>query len=401
MKTSLVGAQQQGLAGARFSGRRVAASTKPSRVPAAVQRSSSARLVRAELNSGEDAVEVRGASLRTSAVAAEAAPAAGGLAPLEPGTGLGFYNGTDGYMYCDNMRVEDIRQQVPESPFYLYSKAKVEGNFNAYRQALGGLESIIGYAVKANNNMFIMRTLFGAGSGAVLVSGNELLFAMQAGCDPKKTVFNGNGKLPHELQIAAEAGVLVNVDSEFDLENISAAGKAVGKRVPVLIRINPDVDPQVHPYVSTGLAGSKFGIRNTHLQWFLNRIRDDPHLELVGVHCHLGSTITKVNIFRDATVLMVDFIKKIREEGFDLKYLNIGGGLGIDYYRRGDVLPTPKDLIDTVRDLISDLGLTLVIEPGRSMVANSCALVNTVTGVKTNGNKNFIVIDGSMSTLIR
>jgi diaminopimelate decarboxylase len=170
----------------------------------------------------------------------------------------------------------------------------------------------------------------------------------------------------------------------------------------VLIRINPDVDPQVHPYVSTGLAGSKFGIRNTHLQWFLDQIRaSDGKLDLVGVHCHLGSTITKVNIFRDATVLMVEFIKQIREQGFNLKFLNIGGGLGIDYQRQGGVLPKPKDLIDTVRDLVSSLGLTLVIEPGRSMVATSAVMASTVTGVKTNGNKNFIVVDGSMAELIR
>jgi diaminopimelate decarboxylase len=153
--------------------------------------------------------------------------------------------------------------------------------------------------------------------------------------------------------------------------------------------------------VSTGIANSKFGIRNSHLQWFLDEIKQEPLLQLAGVHSHLGSTITKVNIFRDAAVIMTRFVKQIREQGFDIKYLNIGGGLGIDYYHRGDVLPTPKDLIDTVRDVISDLGLTIVIEPGRSMVATSAALVNTVTGVKTNGNKNFIVVDGSMSALIR
>ena len=234
------------------------------------------------------------------------------------------------------------------------------------------------------------------------MSGNELRLALAAGFDPSRTVFNGNGKLPEDLKFAVEQGGLINVDSEFDLDNIRAAAKATGRKARVLIRINPDVDPQVHPYVSTGLAGSKFGIRNTHLQWFLDEIRKDADLlDLVGVHCHLGSTITKVNIFRDATLLMVDFIKEIRAQGFDLEYLNIGGGLGIDYYRKGDILPTPKDLIDTVRDLVSSLGLTLVIEPGRSMVANSSAFVCTVTGAKTNGNKNFIVVDGSMAELIR
>lgn len=212
---------------------------------------------------------------------------------------------------------------------------------------------------------------------------------------------NGNGKLPWELDLAAELGVLVNVDSEFDLENIKAAARKAGKRVRILLRINPDVDPEVHAYVSTGLASSKFGIRNSHLEFFLADIKKSPEVELVGVHSHLGSTIKKVQIFKDAALIMCEFIKKIREEGFQLQYLNIGGGLGVDYEHAGEILPTPSDLIDTVRPVIKDLGLKVVIEPGRSMVATSSALVNTVTGVKTNGTKNFIVIDGSMSTLIR
>ena len=342
---------------------------------------------------------------KPAATAAPSAPTATRMSEeytAQPGTGVGIYRGTDGYLYCDGVKVDDILAQAERSPVYIYSKAKIRQNYEAYREALKGLDSIIGYAVKANNNLKIMQFLRELGSGAVLVSGNELRMALAAGFDPTRTIFNGNGKLPSELELAVEHGVLINIDSEFDLENIRAAAQRAGRQARVLIRINPDVDPQVHPYVSTGLAGSKFGIRNTHLQWFLDEIRASPDaLELVGVHCHLGSTITKVNIFRDATILMVDFIKKIREQGFDLKYLNIGGGLGIDYARQGDKLPTPQDLIDTVRDLVASLGLTLVIEPGRSMVATSSAFACTVTGVKTNGNKNFIVVDGSMAELIR
>lgn len=168
-----------------------------------------------------------------------------------------------------------------------------------------------------------------------------------------------------------------------------------------MLRINPDVDPQVHPYVSTGLANSKFGIRNSHLGWFLDRIKSEPKVNLVGLHSHLGSTISKVDIFKDAAEIMCSFVERVREEGFELKYLNIGGGLAIDYHHKGDALPTPKDLIDSVRDVVNRLGIVLMIEPGRSIVGAASALVNKVIGVKTNGNKNFIVIDGSMSTLIR
>ncbi|KAG0598873.1 hypothetical protein M758_12G107600 [Ceratodon purpureus] len=311
----------------------------------------------------------------------------------------------DGYMYCEEVRVQDIMDNEVEEvrPFYLYSKLQLRRNYEAYQEALSGLNSIIGYAVKANNNLKIMEHLRELGSGAVLVSGTELRLAVEhAKFDPARCVFNGNGKLLEELEVAAQYGVLINVDSEFDLAQIIEASRNTGKKVKVLLRINPDVDPQVHPYVATGNKNSKFGIRNEKLGWFLEQVKEhSENLELVGVHCHLGSTITKVDVFRDAAVVMVDFVNKIRSENFKIQYLNIGGGLGIDYYHNGAVLPTPKDLIDTVRELVTKEGLTLIIEPGRSLVANTSVFVSNVTGVKTNGTKDFIVVDGSMSELIR
>ncbi|KAG8368213.1 hypothetical protein BUALT_Bualt15G0021800 [Buddleja alternifolia] len=302
-----------------------------------------------------------------------------------------FTKSDDGYLQCEGVRVEEIMEVVEKRPFYLYSKPQITRNVEAYKEALVGLNSIIGYAIKANNNLKILEHLQKLGCGAVLVSGNEL-----------KCVFNGNGKILEDLVLAAQEGVFVNIDSEFDLENIVAAARIAGKKVNVLLRINPDVDPQVHPYVATGNKNSKFGIRNEKLQWFLDAVKAHPkELKLVGAHCHLGSTITKVDIFRDAAILMVNYIDEIRSQGFEIDYLNIGGGLGIDYYHTGAVLPTPRDLIDTVRELVLSRNLNLIIEPGRSLIANTCCLVNRVTGVKTNGTKNFVVIDGSMAELIR
>ena len=306
----------------------------------------------------------------------------------------------DGYLYCEKLKIKAIQDQISESPFYLYSLTQITENYKAYETALEGLESIIGYAIKANNNLTILKHLRELGSGAVLVSGNELRIALAAGFDPKRTVLNGNGKTIAELILAAEHGVMINIDSEFDLEHVQAAAREVGKVAEVLIRINPDVDPEVHAYVSTGIKNSKFGIRNERLPWFLDQIKAEPLLNLVGVHCHLGSTIKKVRIFRDATILMMEFIEKIRDEGFDLKYLNIGGGLGIDYEKTGESIPTPSHLIDSIRDVLTD-DIGLIIEPGRSIIGNAAVLVNRVTGVKTNGNKHFIVIDGSMAELIR
>ncbi|GMY05744.1 diaminopimelate decarboxylase 2, chloroplastic-like [Fagus crenata] len=288
---------------------------------------------------------------------------------------------------------------VEKRPFYLYSKPQITRNFEAYDKALEGLSSIIGYAIKANNNLKILAHLRQLGCGAVLVSGNELRLALHAGFDPTKCIFNGNGKLLEDLVLAAEKGVVVNVGSEVDLDNIVVAARIAGKKVNVSLQINPDVDPQVHPYVATG---NKNSIRNEMPLWFLDAVKAHPdELKLVGAHCHLGSTITKVDIFRDAAVIMVNYIDEIRGQGFEVNYLNIGGGLGIDYYHSGAVLPTPRDLIDTVRELVLSRNLKLIIEPGRSLIANTSCLVNRVTGVKTNGTKNFVVIDGSMSELIR
>ena len=178
-----------------------------------------------------------------------AAPEREGMAPAyvkAPGAGTGIYAGTDGFLYCDGMRIDDVRAAVDSpGPFYLYSQERIRQNYQAYAEALAGLDSIIGYAVKANNNLKIMQLLRGLGSGAVLVSGNELRLALAAGYDVSRTIFNGNGKLPKDLQFAVENGALINVDSEFDLANIAAAAAAAGKPARVLIRINPDVDPQV------------------------------------------------------------------------------------------------------------------------------------------------------------
>ncbi|CAL9103284.1 unnamed protein product [Musa acuminata var. zebrina] len=341
---------------------------------------------------------------RAAAAASSSSAAAAAAAFPEAATDFlhCFSKGEDGFLYCEGVRVRDVMEAVEWSPFYLYSKDQITRNFEAYKEALQGLRSVVGYAIKANNNLKILEHLKDLGCGAVLVSGNELRLALRAGFDPARCIFNGNGKLLDDLVLAAEKGVFVNVDSEFDLENIVTAARVVGKRVPVLLRINPDVDPQVHPYVATGNKTSKFGIRNEKLQWFLDAVKTySSEINLVGVHCHLGSTITKVDIFRDAAILMVNFVDQIRAQGFQVEYLNIGGGLGIDYHHTGAVLPTPMDLINTVRELVLSRDLTLIIEPGRSLIANTCCLVNRVTGVKTNGTKNFIVIDGSMAELIR
>lgn len=196
----------------------------------------------------------RRSSFPSSSTATRAAPPATSAPPgsatvFPAAKGRGFYKGSeDGFLYCDSVKVDDVRKTAEASPFYLYSQPQLTANFTAYRDALEGVDAIIGYAVKANNNLSILKHLQKLGSGCVLVSGNELKVALAAGFDPERAVFNGNGKLPWELRLAVENGALVNVDSEFDLANVSAAAKATGKVARVLLRINPDVDPQVRVF---------------------------------------------------------------------------------------------------------------------------------------------------------
>ncbi len=305
----------------------------------------------------------------------------------------------DHYLYCEGIRVKDLQNAVEGSPFYLYSAAQLRANVAAYADALAGLPARISYAVKANGNLTLLTLLRDLGCGATLVSGNELRLALLAGFAPADMVFNGNGKRRDELALAVQHGVTVNIDSEFDLEHIAQAACDAARPVDVLLRVNPDIRPDVHPYVATGMRNSKFGIRAERLPWFLDRLKGEPLLRLVGLHCHLGSTIKDVQVFHDAAVLMGDLITAVREQGFELRYLNLGGGLGIDYERAGGT-PTPRELLDALRGRLPD-DLTLIVEPGRSIVGNAGALICRVTGVKRNGDKHFIVTDGSMAALIR
>lgn len=189
---------------------------------------------------------------------------------------VGFSRDSEGYLMCDKLRVNDIFDSTSYKPFYLMSKSQLNKNFEAYKVALEGLDSaFIGYAVKANHNMHVLRHLAELGSGAVLVSGNEIRTALKCGFPPNKIVFNGNGKTFDELRLAINAGVLINIDSEFDLDHIIAAGKRENMRAKCMLRINPDVDPKVHSYVSTGMASSKFGIRNEMISEYLDKIKQN------------------------------------------------------------------------------------------------------------------------------
>jgi diaminopimelate decarboxylase len=311
--------------------------------------------------------------------------------------GFGFINGE---LYCDRYSVKTVFQQVGHTPFFLYSGQEIQDNYDAYANALSDIPAVISYAVKANGNLHILERMQGYGSWATLVSGGEIRLALAAGFDPQRMIYNGNGKTIAELTLAVESGIMVNIDSEFDLDHIQRVTESVGKRADVLLRINPDIDPNVHPYISTGLKNSKFGLNLVQIPEILARLKGITTLNLAGLHCHLGSTITDIKVFSQTMEVMAAQFVASRELGFAVKYLNLGGGLGIDYRRTGDAFPTPDDLVNVIRDQIPK-GAILILEPGRSLIGSAGALICSVIGVKSNGLKKFIVTDGSMAELLR
>jgi len=300
----------------------------------------------------------------------------------------------NGYLYCEQLRVRELIDHIGRTPFYLYSRTRLEKNFAAYA-SLEREDDIVAYAVKANGNLGILRELVAMGAGAVLVSGGELALARAAGVAPERTIFNGNGKTFEELKQAAAYGSLINIDSEFDLAHIEAVGGGLGRRINALIRVNPDIAPDVHPYVATGVRDSKFGIDRDRVADFFDRIKQARHVDLVGVHCHLGSTINDIAVYHEAATAMLEVLRAARASGFDARYVNIGGGLGIDAAGRA-----ASDLMHSLHTVVGDEA-ALIVEPGRSIVGDAGIFVCRVIGVKETHERRFIVADGSMAEFIR
>jgi len=311
--------------------------------------------------------------------------------------GFSFQNG---YLYCDGLKVKEIIESKKATPFYLYSTEQIKSNYKDYVTALDGLPAVISYAVKANGNVTLLKIIREMGSWATLVSGNEIRLAAAAGFKYDQMIFNGNGKTIPELRYAVEKGVLINIDSHFDLTHIGELSVEAGKTVNVLLRVNPDIDARVHPYISTGLRTSKFGIRQEGLPSIVDELKRRPSLKLVGIHCHLGSTIKQVSVYKQTMEVMAEHYGELSRVGFPLQYINIGGGLGIDYTHQSSDYPKPADMVESIKDF-HPKGSTLIVEPGRSLVGNAGVLICRVIGIKDTCEKNFIVTDASMAELIR
>lgn len=291
------------------------------------------------------------------------------------------------------------------TPFFIYSEGQLRADWQAYAQAVQGQRAIIAYAVKANHNPVLMQRLRAFGAAATVVSADELHHARQLGFSAPRLLLHGSGKRARDLDAALAAGALVSIDSEFDLTHLEQRAAALGTAARVLLRVNPNIDPQVHPYICTGLDDSKFGMSEATVEALRPRLQALPRLTLCGLHCHLGSTLRSAAPVRDAARILMPLLARLRADGHPIDTLDIGGGLGIDY-RRGDPasappLPTPSELLAPLWPLVHELGLQLWLEPGRSLVGRCGALISRVIGHKRTASKRFLVVDASMAQLIR
>lgn len=307
----------------------------------------------------------------------------------------------NGALYLERVRLSSLLSSGLETPFFIYSTAQLVSDWQAYAQAVRGIDAVVGYAIKANSNPAILRLLAGFGSGAVVVSDHEVRLALESGFSPDRMLLHGNGKRSRDIDAALHAGIILSVDSEFDLEQIAARALAHKTKAKLLLRVNPDIDPQVHPYISTGLLDSKFGFSEAAVERTRQRLQSLPSVEVRGLHCHLGSTLKTVQPVRDAARLLATLVLALRSDGHPIDILDMGGGLGIDYSRGLEQLPIPDELTLAVSPVLRELGLRLFLEPGRSLVGRAGALIGRVLGVKDNGRKHFIVTDASMAQLIR
>jgi diaminopimelate decarboxylase len=310
----------------------------------------------------------------------------------------------DDELCCEDVPLREIAAKVG-TPAYVYSHATLTRHLSVFDQAFAGRKHLICFSVKANGNLAILRTLFNGGAGADIVSAGELFRATQAGCDPKKIVFSGVGKRDDEIEVALKTGILAfNVESEGELLAIDRVAGRVGAKAPVSMRVNPDVDAETHPYISTGLKKNKFGISVDAARAVYRKARGLANVTIKGIDCHIGSQLTKTAPFRDAIGRVAALARELAAEGVKLELLDVGGGLGIPYQEEGEDPPSPGDYAAAIADAVAPfegLDLTLVCEPGRVIVGNAGVLLTKVLYLKQGEIKSFTIVDAAFNDLIR
>jgi diaminopimelate decarboxylase len=307
----------------------------------------------------------------------------------------------DGILHAEDVSVADIAREVG-TPFYAYSTATLERHHRVFTEAFEGMNTTLCYAVKANSNQAVIRTFARLGAGADIVSGGELKRALAAGVEPHKIVFSGVGKTREEMAAALDAGIgCFNVESEPELLTLSEVAVSHGVAAPVSIRVNPDVDAKTHHKISTGKSENKFGIPVSRAREVYRYAASLPGIRITGVDMHIGSQITDLGPFDNATALLVDLARDLLADGHKLTHLDLGGGLGVPYVAGEPEPPLPSAYAALVKRHTHNLGLGLVFEIGRMLVANAGILVTRVLYVKEGEGKSFVIVDAAMNDLIR
>jgi diaminopimelate decarboxylase len=307
----------------------------------------------------------------------------------------------DGVLHAEGVNLSTLAEAVG-TPFYCYSTATLERHYNVFADAFAGVDHLICYAMKANSNQSVLRTLAKLGAGADVVSGGELKRALAAGIPASKILFSGVGKTEAELRAALAADVLcINVESEPELDLLSRLASETGRKARISIRVNPDVDSKTHAKISTGKSENKFGIPIAQARAAYARAAKLPDIAITGVDMHIGSQITDLGPMEAAFRLLSDFVTTLRADGHSISHVDFGGGLGIPYYEDRAAPPEPLAYAEMVKRVTRNLGCTLMFEPGRMIVGNAGILVTRVIYVKRGDARNFVIIDAAMNDLIR
>ena len=304
----------------------------------------------------------------------------------------------DGALHAEELAVAELAERFG-TPLYLYSRATLERHFRAFDEAFGDHPHQVCYAVKANSNLAVLNVLARLGAGFDIVSGGELERVLRAGGDPARVVFSGVGKTADEMEMALKAGIhCFNVESAAELELLNLVAGEQATTARIAIRVNPDVDAETHPYISTGLKENKFGVDINDAPALYQHAADLPHIEVIGVDCHIGSQLTRLTPFEDALQRVLELVARLQAKGITVRHLDLGGGLGVRY--RDETPPEPADYI---RALLKHIpaDMPVHIEPGRAIAANAGVFVTRVLYLKPTAHKNFAVVDGAMNDLIR
>ena len=306
-----------------------------------------------------------------------------------------------GVLHAEDVSIPKIAEQVG-TPFYVYSTATLERHFNLFDEALDGLEHLVCYAVKAASNQAIIKTLAALGAGMDVVSGGEYMRAVAAGVPPERIVYSGVGKTRTEMEMIISGGVRqVNVESEPEMELLNIVALKYGVQVPITVRVNPDVDAQTHAKIATGKSENKFGIPISRAREVYAHAASLKGLKVVGIDVHIGSQLTDLEPFALAYRKVAELTQILREDGHDIKRLDLGGGLGIPYSPSNESPPLPKDYGDVIKREVGHLGCEVEIEPGRLIVGNAGLLVSSVIYVKEGEGRDFLIVDAAMNDLIR